>query len=321
MAKAVEQLGSGLTVGRAALGLRGDDVGSVRQQVHDGDTINVRAAGNFGVRLLGMDAPEISIPLPGGDRFILLSDQRWEEFLSDPFAEGLPGFDPPLEPALMGYLRDRAGAGAAANHHRHAGAAEDAFEREILADMDVLGQGKEEFRFFLAFAYEVMDRYGRFLCYINREQPDAREPEPRPRSYNERLLAAGVANPYFIWPNVDPFFKKPSVAAAVIPPGGAAKLAGGDNALGDARQAVRAAREQGLGLFEAGDPLRLQAFEVRYLSRRRPPDRWVIDLSDAGDALIPPQRYHEVPNPEDRLFIPEEYVPLFVEAGWRAPDR
>ncbi len=75
----------------------------------------------------------------------------------------------------------------------------------MLEDIEALDQTEEEFRFFLAFAYEVMDRYGRFLCYVNREQRDAHHPEPRPRSYNERLLAAGAVIPYFIWPNVDPF--------------------------------------------------------------------------------------------------------------------
>jgi hypothetical protein len=48
-----------------------------------------------------------------------------------------------------------------------------------------------------------------------------------------------------------------------------------------------------------------------------PPDRWVIYLSDDGVFLIPPQEYYTVSEAEDRLFIPEEYVPLFVEAGWR----
>jgi len=43
----------------------------------------------------------------------------------------------------------------------------------------------------------------------------------------------------------------------------------------------------------------------------------VIYLSDDGVFLIPPQEYYKVSEAEDRLFIPEEYVPLFVEAGWR----
>ena len=59
MPKAIEKRPSGLTVGHAALGLQGGVPGSIRQQVHDGDTINVRAIGNFGVRFLGVDAPEM----------------------------------------------------------------------------------------------------------------------------------------------------------------------------------------------------------------------------------------------------------------------
>lgn len=50
MMNAIEQLGSGLTVGHVGLGCRNNSIRSVRQQVHDGDTISVRAIGNFGVR-------------------------------------------------------------------------------------------------------------------------------------------------------------------------------------------------------------------------------------------------------------------------------
>jgi hypothetical protein len=83
---------------------------------------------------------------------------------------------------------------------------------------------------------------------------------------------------------------------------------------------VKSAREQRIGIFEAEDPLRLEAFELRFLARRRPPDRWIIALSKNDDVLIGPQDYHTLPNIEDRLFIPEEYVPLFVEAGWRRQE-
>lgn len=315
MANAIGRIGYGLTVGWAGLGARGDGVGSVRQQVYDGDTVTVRADGNFGLRLLGVDAPERSVPLPG-EGFTRLSDEAWESFLRDPFSGEYPDFDPPLEEGLMEHLRSRTGEGAAENHYRHAEAAEDAFEAEILADQAALGEDDEGFRFFLAFGYEVMDGYGRFLCHLNRRQPDKNRPEPRPKSYNERLLASGAVSPYFIWPNVDPFRAEYSIAAAVIEPGEAAGVAG-KGALGAARRSVQEARERGAGIFEAEDPLRLLAFELRFLAGRRPPSRWVIDLSREDDALIPPQKYYTVPNPEDRLFIPEEYVPLFVEAGWR----
>lgn len=317
MAKTIKQLKSGLTVGHAALGFRGGVAGSVRQQVHDGDTINVRAIGNFGIRFLGVDAPEISFRLPGESRFTGLSNSRWEEFLSDPFAQDLPLFNPPLAPGLLNYLQARVGPGTATNHRHYAEAAEDALEDEVLRDLQVLGQSEETFQFFLVFAYEVMDRYGRLLCFINRDQPHPTDPEPRPRSYNERLLKAGKVSPYFIWPNINPFRKEKSVIAAVIPPGTANDIANKDKTLRLAREWVRDARQRKIGIFDAHNALRLEPFEVRFLARRRPPGRWGIDLSRNDNILLKPQEYYTIPNVEDRLFIPEEYVPLFVEAGWQ----
>ena len=35
------------------------------------------------------------------------------------------------------------------------------------------------------------------------------------------------------------------------------------------------------------------------LSRRLPPDRWLVDLGGEGDTLVPPQCYPRVPLPED----------------------
>jgi hypothetical protein len=52
-------------IGHAQLGRHGQGMGSVSQQVHDGDTVTVEAVGNVGVRFLGVDAPEVSVPLPG----------------------------------------------------------------------------------------------------------------------------------------------------------------------------------------------------------------------------------------------------------------
>ena len=34
-------------------------------------------------------------------------------------------------------------------------------------------------------------------------------------------------------------------------------------------------RQKKLGIFDGSDPLRLLPFEVRFLARRSPPDRWV----------------------------------------------
>lgn len=314
MANAIEQK-NGLTVGYAGLGLRSGGTGSVRQQVHDGDTITIRPIGNLPIRFLGTDAPEISFPLPKERRFRLLSDPKWKSFLKNPFSTTLPPFRPTLSAGLADDLKNRIGPDAAQNQYDHAVAAQTALEEAILGDIAALKQTKETFQFFLAFAYEIMDRYGRFLGYLNRLQPD--DAGPRPLSYNERLLKTGHISPYFIWPNVNPYRRKGSIVAAVVPPGKAQKSADRDKSFRAARESIRQAREKKIGIFDASAPLRLQPFEVRFLARRSAPDRWVIDLSKNDDLLIQPQNYYTVPNVEDRLYIPEESVPLFVEAGWR----
>ena len=102
-------------------------------------------------------------------------------------------------------------------------------------------------------------------------------------------------------------------------PGTVAQAAAADPALAAARASVKAARQRQIGLYGAARPLRLLAFELRMLSRRLPPQRWLVDLGSDGDTLVQPQAYPSVPLPEDRLFIPAEYVPLWVAKGWQRP--
>jgi endonuclease YncB( thermonuclease family) len=319
MAQAIEQLRTGLRIGHAKLGAFGAGVGTPKQQVHDGDTITAQAIGNLGVRFLGVDAPEVSFQIRGREGFIALSNPAWEVILSDPFAPELPDFDPPIDSGLRAHLRRRLGPGAGTNHAEHAEAAHRELERQVEADLLALEQPKERFEFFLAFGAEVMDRYGRLLGYINRHQPDPEVPTPRPRTYNERLLEAGMVSPYFIWPNVNPFRASESVIAAAekLAPGHAKDVAEGEPTLRRTRQWVRDARERKIGLYAEPDPLVVQPFEVRFLGRRQPPDRWVVDIGRNDPWIIPPQRYYRVRNVEDRLYIPAEFVPLFLENGWQ----
>jgi hypothetical protein len=94
-------------------------------------------------------------------------------------------------------------------------------------------------------------------------------------------------------------------------------MANGDSGFSRARADVAAARAAGVGIYDEADPLRLMPFELRFLARKAPPDRWLIDLGATGDELIPPHSYFRVERPEDRLFIPAEYVDLFESRGWR----
>ena len=308
---------SNLTIGIMKAGVRGTAPLTVKQMVHDGDTLRVRPQGNLGVRFLGIDTPEVSFSLPTAGRFLPLTDPRWEQFLSDPFAEAWGPFDRTVPADLKRHLQTKLGSGVAANHLKHARAAEDFLEAEITKDMRALGQDAESFRFFLAFAFEVMDGYGRLLGYLNREQPNANEPAPRPLTYNERLLKAGRAFPYFIWPNVNPFRKAGSILEAVPKPGMQRTMAEADVTLSRSAEFLADARRQHLGVFDAMQPMLLEPFELRLLARREMPRRWVIDLSENNDVLIRPENYHQIPHPEHRLFISEEYVPLFVERGWK----
>lgn len=200
MAKAIEQIqvgGMPMTVGHFGLGTHGDGIGSVKQQVHDGDTIVVRALGNLSIRFLGIDTPEISFMLPGSDAFMPVANAAWTDFLTDPFAgEEGKAYKQSLSSSLLCHLDKRLGPHSAPNHAKHALAAQRTLEDEVARDLKEQGESKESFKFFLAFASEVTDRYGRLLAYLNRHQASG----PRPLDYNARMLKTGFASPYFIWP-------------------------------------------------------------------------------------------------------------------------
>lgn len=308
----------GYTVGRAGLGIRRNRQGDVAHVVHDGDTVIARAVDNLGIRLLAVDAPERSFPLPGTELpFVDIADERWKDVLADPFAARYGAFDPPLQPDLVRELESRAGPEAAANHARFAAAALAALTAEVSADQQALGKSDEDFLFFLAFGYEVVDRYGRLLCYLHPDQPEDADWKD---AYNERLLQSGAGVPYFIWPNIDPFFGSDTIDDVVPPPGRAPELVRRSRKLRQAREWSREARTNGRGIYAPDEALAIMPFELRFIARRRPPDRWLVDLSSDSDDLIPPQRYFTVANPEDRLYVPPEFVPLFTHVGWRVGD-
>jgi endonuclease YncB( thermonuclease family) len=311
MAMAIDQTQSGLTFGRFGLGLHGASPGTVAQQVHDGDTVNVRAIGNLSVRFLGIDTPEVSFTLPGSNQFLPIDNPAWAAFLADPFAAGLPPLV--LDAGLLADLQPRLGAGVAANHAQHAAAAHQALEQEIQSDMNARGLTKEDVQLFAAFAREIVDRYGRLLAWLNISDQSAN----RPPDYNTRMLIQGLATPYAIWPNVDPWRSQGSLIAAAKAPAQFLTEANGPGTLRDARQAVAQARNAGLGIFNPANPLAIHAFELRYLAQRRAPDRWVVDLGSNNSILLKPQNYYTVANVEDRLFVPADYVPLFELAGWQ----
>ena len=84
---------------------------------------------------------------------------------------------------------------------------------------------------------------------------------------------------------------------------------GNGKRLEQSRQAVGVARQAHKGIFanDAQGPLALLPFDLRYLARRGAPDRYVLDLSQAGitkaGIILEPKAYHRIQNIEDRLFV------------------
>ncbi|MCA9034195.1 MAG: hypothetical protein KDA91_03640 [Planctomycetaceae bacterium] len=309
------------TTGFARPGIYSNQHGTPKQHVHDGDTIAVQLDGNVGVRMLGIDTPEVSFSLPPVNNFVSLEDNRWSDFLSDPFHDRFGPMTSELPARLRAWFQVRCSAPQARTHFEHAVAARDEFQAMIAEDMQIMQQTPDTFSYYMNFGFEIMDGYGRLLCIVNRNQPKANEPTPRPKTYNIRLLERGRAFPYFIWPNINPWDRPESIDKAVIPPGQAKVMADNDTELRMARGAVRNARQQHRGIFDPMNPLLLEPFELRNLSRRVAASRYLIDLNSDSDSLIHPLDYPLVPSTEDRLWIPSAYVPLFEKAGWRVPAR
>jgi hypothetical protein len=302
---------------RAIVSIRRASTGqpqSLSEAIPDGDTAGIHLQGSVSVRFLGVDSPEkkfdLAIAQGGND----LDSTQWESYLTNPFDPQYPPFE--LDEDLVTHLCTRIGPGAGVNHRFHADNAHTALIDMVQSDMAELGQDENTFNYFVAFSFEIFDSNGRFLAFINRNQPDENHPSLRPLPYNERILEKGAALPYFIWPNIDPF-RNVSLLDAVISPGMANKVAEATPALRRAREFVRRARLNGDGVFNPVNPLRFEAFEIRYLGRREAPSRAVIDLSRDDNVILRPQSYFRIPNPEDRLFIPAPFIPLFVSRGWR----
>ncbi len=307
------------TTGFASPGIYNGKPGSVVQQVHDGDTINVSPRGNIPVRLLGIDTPEVSFAFPGPTlRLVGLKDDSWNQLLKTPFDTKWGAIAGSVPEDLKALIQSKVVGEPGTSHHEHAERATDAFREMVADDMKIMGQDLTTFGYYMNFGFEVMDGYGRFLCTINRNQPDRNKPTKRPPTYNMRLLERGLAFPYFIWPNVNPWDRPDSITKAVIPPGKAKQMADTDTELVMARGRVQQARQNHLGIFDAMNPLLLEPFELRFLARRELPSRYVIDLTSDSDRLIHPHNYFSVPHPEDRLWISSIYVPLFEKAGWKA---
>ncbi len=308
--------------GKGFLGKRGGNTGSVKQVVHDGDTVAIEADGNIGVRFLGIDTPEVSLKHPTIGGFPTIYP-NFTDLLTDPFSTNFPdsaSFKAALGPALVGYLNTKLGPDCAKNHDDHAEVAHRELEKFIQDDINkiVPAAGKtkaQTYKFFLAFSYEIMDYYGRFLCFVHQDLPKSQQAGKI--SYNQKMLVNGFASPYFIFPNIEPFRTGGNIVGSIPDVSDFSNFINSSK-LKDARDAVKSARTNQLGIFSnnVGQPLMLEPFELRYLSKRSPPSRWVIDMSSSTPSLIAPCDYHTISYAEDRLFINSEHLLLFRDKGY-----
>lgn len=85
---------------------------SVRQSVHDGDTISLVPDGTFSTRLLGVDTPEVSFQFPklngneNSGKWITID--KFTEYLADPFTNKYSdskSFKKNLGSGLVKYLK------------------------------------------------------------------------------------------------------------------------------------------------------------------------------------------------------------------------
>jgi endonuclease YncB( thermonuclease family) len=303
--------------GHFKFGMRSNAHGSPGQEVHDGDTVGLNTTANFSSRFLGIDAPEISFTIRTESTFVPIGDAKWVAFWTSGEWKNMP-----LQPELLDHLVARIGDGSqvAANHRVLADAARNELIRLIEGDMQASGKDKEAFWFFLAFGYEFLDQYGRMLCYLHPERANFTPPAaPDPRSYNERMLQSGAVAPYFIFPNLQPFLAEQPFDAQNLTPAGFWKTINDASKLQDARQRVADARNAGQGIFAPQNGLILLPYEIRFIARKgsKGPDRYVINLGNSGsNQIVKPELYFTIGNLEDRLFIPKEFVPLFLLNGW-----
>ena len=285
-----------LKLGISAIGLHGKKIGSIKQIVHDGDTLNTRLIHNLGVRFLGIDTPEISFQLPGTSSFVNLSDKRWNDFFkSGKWKENLAvGQD------LYHYFSNIIGNGknVANNHSEIAKQAETSLVKIIAVDFKRSKRSIKSFTFFMSFANDFLDVYGRLLCYLNSSTDNFKSQkdidEVKKLSYNEKQLETGWAAPYFIWPNIQPFLSVRAFSKENVLPKNFWTIIKKAGRLHQARKFVADARIANKGIFSGSNPLKLMPFELRIISRKKSPDRYVIDLRDEGNnVLLKPEQVYK----------------------------
>jgi hypothetical protein len=153
------------------------------------------------------------------------------------------------------------------------------------------------------------------------------------------MLKEGLAVIYFIFPNISPFVNESIINSVPCPDEFFSIVNKEGSSLYEARKMVKGADKRGLGVFDKHNPSLLLPFELRFLCDRstgsnrklfsceggeqiynqpKPLHRYVIDMSKdiSRPVLRNPSNYYDVKRLEDRLFIPDHFVPLFKSKGY-----
>ncbi|HSA75300.1 MAG TPA: hypothetical protein VLE21_03850 [Candidatus Nitrosocosmicus sp.] len=336
MPKAIRESEKGFKIGNANP-FNSEDLSKT---VLDGDTVKTFLDGYVNARFLGVDTPEKGFDLPYLKSILDLAqvtseEERkkrvyrdtnhpaWVKYLEDPFNDNYEDshkFKDALGAELITYLKHKIGPSTALNHHSNSLKSAQILLDIIKKDNQETVQAGKKYKFFFRFSHEVLDVYGRLLAYVHQDK-EAEERGPN-ISYNELMLKAGYAIPYYIFPNIDPFIKYNSILDAIPDVHGDRfaffRLIQKSSKLRKAREAITEIRNRTEpSLFTGEDSLKLLPFELRFLQRRQRLNKYVMDLSNPEPIIYPPQDYYFITKEEDRFFIPEEYIPIFEKRGYK----
>jgi len=243
------------------------------ERVEDGDTLFI----NEGIRLLGIDTPEIHFP--GRSR-----PSNHDEALQDLSYELTEaGVNSGLASHLRRRLRGRAGTRQLEQGEEATEALRDAVDTRLARYSDRTGNRISDRDLYIQVASEVFDHYGRMLAYVapsyTRREREEIPPSRRP-TFNLQMLRLGWASTIIIYPNIP---RREDLQLA--------------------RSAVRRARRNGRGAwadsrvllgYEFRSCVRLARGETDWISR------YCIDMTSRR--IYEPQNYYLV-EPEDRIFV------------------
>lgn len=105
----------------------------------------------------------------------------------------------------------------------------------------------------------------------------------RPKSYNYRILEMGLAESYFLFPNIAPFRATGHPLDSMVHLHKPADILSRSHKLREARIATKEARAANVGVFPSTNPIQLSPFELRFLTCGEMGRRRVVNLGVPED--------------------------------------